>query len=252
MRPSFLAFGLLLASVPSFALPKYGPNAVPLSKRTNLDYFKNNAAADFWALMPYYTAQQRGQQCSAASITMLLNGARAGQSLGSDDQLVTIDSLLEKYSDDRYKKVMSATKYIPGEFDHTDVGNTRLAAVLREAAQKLGIATPATKIDEVRVDLKNLEASRKAFHDALVANEKSADDFILISFVQGRLTGDPEGGPHVAVIGAYDQERKLVLLLDPDREWYEPYWSPEEKVFEAIADPKSDATNPGWVHFQVR
>jgi hypothetical protein len=62
------------------------------------------------------------------------------------------------------------------------------------------------------------------------------------------LTGDPEGGGHVAVIGAYNAENRQVLILDPDREWYEPYWSPLESVFQSIKNPKSDFSKPGWIH----
>ena len=75
---------------------------------------------------------------------------------------------------------------------------------------------------------------------------------MIISFVQGILTGDPEGGAHVATIGAYDEKRKLVLLFDPDREWYGPYWSPESKVFDSILDPRSDYAAPGWIYVRFK
>ena len=76
--------------------------------------------------------------------------------------------------------------------------------------------------------------------------------FLILNYTQGILTGDPEGMVgHIAAIGGYDVKRKLVLILDPDRQWYEPYWSPEDKVFEALADSRSDAA-PGYIYFKIR
>jgi len=102
------------------------------------------------------------------------------------------------------------------------------------------------------VDEKDLSRSRKAFHEALLRDEKSSDDFIVISFEQGDLTGDPEGGAHVSVVGAYDSRTARVLVLDVDREWYGPYWSPESKVFDVIADRRSDSVAPGWIYVKFR
>ena len=253
MKIPLLLLGCFLFSHLALALPKYGPNAVPLSRRTNLEYFQKNPAPDFWALMPYYTGQKLGQQCSAATFTMVLNAARVGRELSSGDPLVTLDSLLEKYTDDRYRSAMTASLRNPHIVTAADVHSRRLAEVLTIALKKIGVATPATQVEYRLVDRKDLPKSRQTFHESLVTNEKSADDFLIVSsFYQGVLTGDPEGGSHVAVVGAYDATRKLVLLMDPDREWYEPYWSPEEKVFDAIADPRYAADNSGWIYAQVR
>jgi hypothetical protein len=246
------AFVLYSSPHEAWAGPKYGPDATPISKRSNLEYFQKQKAADFWALIPYYVGQETGSQCSAANFSMVLNAARKDLPLTSADELVTIKSLLEKYTDDRYKNAMTG-KFTLETFDRSNVANTRLAAVLGIAAEKLGIKTPKTQIDLVPIDFKDLKKSQKAFHDALVENEKSADDFIILTaFIQGKLTGDPEGGAHVATVGGYDAKKKLVLIMDPDRQWYEPYWSPEEKVFEAVADPKADHEKPGWTHFKIK
>jgi Phytochelatin synthase len=40
------------------------------------------------------------------------------------------------------------------------------------------------------------------------------------------LTGDWDG-PHISPIGAYDRDARQVLIMDVDREWYVPYWSPD-------------------------
>ena len=58
----------------------------------------------------------------------------------------------------------------------------------------------------------------------LEANEASADDFVILHFLQNRLTNDP-GGPyaHISPAGAYDVANRRMLLLDVDREYYGPF-----------------------------
>ena len=56
---------------------------------------------------------------------------------------------------------------------------------------------------------------------------------MLAYFNQGVLTGDWDG-PHISPIGAYDGSAREVLIMDVDREWYVPYWSPDEKLLEAM------------------
>lgn len=225
------------------AAPKYGPNAVPLSQGAQAAYFRENPAPDFWALVPYYLPQTAGWNCSAANLAMILNAARVGQALTSEDKLVTIDSLVETYAPDRYRRAMKfgAPALL---IDSGAIANESLTEAARAALAKLGLKAAQVAFQPAK--------DRNAFFAALEANEKSANDFIFFSYVQGKLTGDPEGGAHVATVAAYDAKRKLALIMDPDREWYEPYWSPREALFDSIADPKSDGKMPGWIHVRVR
>ena len=241
---------ILLISTLSQAAPKYAPTAIPLSLGTNHVYFQKNKAPDFWALMPYYVGQETKSGCSAAAFTTVLNAARTLKDLTSDSPLVTFRSLAEKYTDDRYKKVILGDFSIE-KFDRSNVAIKKHWEVLKLAVHNLKMEYPGSSVELNVIDPKNLKASEKLFHEKLVQNEKSANDFIVINFLQADLTGDPEGPGHVAVIGAYDAKTKMVLVLDPDREWYEPYWSKESDVFKAIADPKSDP-NPGWIYYKVR
>ena len=71
---------------------------------------------------------------------------------------------------------------------------------------------------------------------ALAANESSKDDLILMYFNQGVLTGDWDG-PHISPIGAYDEGAHQALIMDVDREWYVPYWSPDDKLLAAMLRP---------------
>ncbi|MFO1073778.1 MAG: phytochelatin synthase family protein [Geminicoccaceae bacterium] len=70
----------------------------------------------------------------------------------------------------------------------------------------------------------------------LSVNEASDRDVVLAYFNQGVLTGDWDG-PHVSPLGAFDAARGRVLVMDVDREWYVPYWSPEARLLDAMLKP---------------
>ena len=63
---------------------------------------------------------------------------------------------------------------------------------------------------------------------------------MLIYYNQGVVTGDWDG-PHISPIAAYDAERRRVLILDVDRQWYGPYWTSDEKLLEAMLRPAPTA-----------
>jgi hypothetical protein len=252
MKPLF--FLLIFAfSSSAFSAPKYGPNAVPLSENTNRDYFVKNEAPDYWAISSFYLPQPNDRACSATSFTMVLNAFRSKQNLTSTDEILTVPSFTEKYTDDRYNKVMTGGLLDAAKLERGDIANRHLVEILKEALTKLSLTTPTTVVENHIIDQKDLAKSRKEFHDFLVKNEKSANDFIILSFVQGMLTGDADGmAAHIAPVGAYDEKKHLVLVMDPDRKWYGPYWSPEDKVFEAVADPRSDGEHPSWIYVKVK
>jgi hypothetical protein len=246
---TFLA-GLSIIVGASFAAagPKYGPDAVPLSKNSNRSYFMKSKAPDYWALSPYYVHQENGSACSAAALVTVINGLRKDLSLTDQDELVSHKYLTEKLSDEKYKGAVSGDvkTAISSGAGSLGVSVERLAEVLRGALGKLKVGA---QVEFIAVDQKNKDESRRRFHDFLVKNERTDKDFLILNFTQGMLTGDSEGMKgHIAAVGGYDERRKLVLILDPDRQWYEPYWSPEDKVFEAVADLRSDRKAPGYVY----
>jgi hypothetical protein len=88
------------------------------------------------------------------------------------------------------------------------------------------------------------DAFKAKVKELLNKNEKSSSDFIVPLFWQADFTGDPEGSVgHFAPVAAYDGKR--VLIFDPDREWYEPYWVPEEVFLTGISNSKADSIKAG-------
>lgn len=210
------SFLLLLTTSFAFAetKPKYGPEATLL--RNSHEYIQHHPAPDFWALMPYYTAQQTGSACSIASVSMVVDAARVDQTFTSDDELATQNNVLKKTGDEEWTKAVG------------DKGGGRTLDQLGVEVEK---AFKAYGFKDAKVEVIHIDdltpATLAKVHHALVENEKSANDFIIANFIQGVYTGDADAG-HIAPIAAYDAKAKRVLILDPDRDWYEPYWVSEE------------------------
>lgn len=213
-----------LCTASSFAFaetkPKYGPEATLL--RNSHEYVQHHPAPDFWALMPFYTAQQTGSACSIASVSMVINAARTDQNLTADDELATQNNVLKKTGDDEWTKAVG------------DKGGGRtldqLGVEVEKAFKAYGYKN--AKVEVIHADDLS-PATKEKIHHALVENEKSAKDFIIANFIQGVYTGDADAG-HIAPVAAYDAKTKRVLILDPDREWYEPYWVSEETFIKGM------------------
>jgi hypothetical protein len=217
--------------------PKYGAEATLLSK--SHEYVKKNPAPDFWAMMPYYVAQQSGSACSIASVSVAVNAARSGQALTSDDELATQNNILKKVADEEWSKAVG----------NMGGGRTldQLGPLVEKSFKAYGFAN--VKVEVIHVDDLS-PATQAKVHQALSENEKSADDFIIANFVQGAYTGDADAG-HIAPVAAYDAKTKHVLILDPDRDWYEPYWVSEQTFLKgmSLADKVSGKSRGlVWVH----
>src|SRR5258708_3697439 len=155
----FLFLIILLNAVVVFAGPKYGANAIPLSKNSNHSYFVKNKAPDFWALISFYSGQETESSCSSAALVTVLNGARRGQNLSDQDELVTHKSLTEKYTDEGYKYAVCGDAVLAAKngVARQGVSVARLAQVLDAASKKLKFGQSKTVL--VLIDLKNIEKS---------------------------------------------------------------------------------------------
>lgn len=206
---------------PAEGRPKYGRVAVPLSRDS--DYFRRAAAVDFWTLTPYYVPQHNDRACSLASLSMLVNAARTTLPLGQDDPLVTQPLLETKVGSSLWSKALA-----PGG---EGVTLAQLAALASQSLDAFQLRPQRLEVTHVR------EASPDALaklRQRLIANEASRDDWMLLNFFVAEYTGVGDYG-HIAPVGAYDAEHRRVLVMDPDRAWYEPYWIPDEVALRGMA-----------------
>ncbi|HAR44448.1 MAG TPA: hypothetical protein DCS07_17760 [Bdellovibrionales bacterium] len=209
---------------------KYGKHAKPLA--LSHEYFLSHPAPDFWALSPYYAGQQTDSSCSAASAVMVLNAVRREMNLLATDELITEAALLKHPELSAWKQA---------------VGPGGSGVTLDQLKSYFSAALKAYSIENFELEVFHVNdqtpKALKALRSALVQNEKRGLDFIIANFLQGTLTGDAAIG-HMAPVGAYDAAKKRVLIMDPDRRWYEPYWVPENVFLAGMAtrDPVSGFT----------
>jgi len=210
--------------------PKYVSTTIRLSQKQ--DYVRKNPAPDFWALMPYYMPQQDPAACGIASLTMLMNAVRVHQKLTASDALVTQKALVDKIKID-YSKGISLDN-------------------LGEAVKKsLSAYSIKGTVEVIHAD--GSKTQNKKIRELLLKNEKSDHNFILANFLQGAFTGDPEGGGHISPIGAFDDKHNEVLIMDVDREYYEPYWVSFDTFIKGINTPDPELKiNRGIVYVELQ
>jgi hypothetical protein len=238
-RSSLLLFLFLAihSAVASSAL--YGKLATPIS--ASHDYFQKSPEPDYWALSPYYVGQTGAGASSIASMLMVLNFARlniplpapspsvsplpspsATTTAVSDQEMITQDVLLKKAGEGEWTKNAGN----PGSSLTLD----QLAHVVEQACKAFGF----TQARATAYYAHKTDSFKKTLHDALMENKKSSDDFILADFNESSYVGEVDID-HVAPVGAYDLAGKRVLIMDPDRQWFEPYWVSEETFLEGIS-----------------
>ncbi len=218
--------------------PKFGPDAVPITRAS--DYVRNAQAPDYWALSPFYVPQVTGSACSLASVTMMLNALR-GLPGTAAERLVTQKQLLDAVGDEQWRQAVAE--------DGEGISFTELELYVRRSLDAYGLTNAEVEVFRPRDASPHTLAELRRI---LAENEQSDGDIILVAFDQGTLTGDVGYG-HIAPLGAYDAAKKRVLLMDPDRSWYVPYWSSDAKLLEAMLKPdRADPEGSGLIRVRTR
>lgn len=219
-----------VAAVP----PKYGPAGAPWATPLwqSHEYFQaaRHPAPDFWKLITHYTGQNNNLSCSVAAVATVLNAiARTEGDLRASDANFQQAQLIDDVGAAHWKERVTGS----GWNGRAGLTLAELEEVAAEALKRYGITGWTTSLRSFR------DVSPEALDDLraiLEANEGSADDFVILHFLQDRLTDDP-GGPyaHISPVGAYDAASGRVLILDVDREYYGPYWVGVERLLAALS-----------------
>ena len=165
---------------------------------------------------------------------MIVNGARKDWNFANTEHMAIEEELLARTGDTKWTE---STR--PGGKGY--------------GLESLGKALEAYGVKKYRIEMFSTPDESLLTYDRMMENlrenEKSGNNFIAINFVQGIATGDALFG-HWAVIGAYDDVKDRVLILDPDRDWYEPYWISTKTLLKAMAFPHKGFTR-GYVFVHI-
>jgi hypothetical protein len=184
---------------------------------------RKNPAPDYWAISPFYIPQDTDSDCSVASATIVLNVLRGLPDFA--EALVVPRALLAEVNNEQW----SVETKQGGE----GVTLAEMREYLEQSLRAYGLVDydievfrPAAASPDDLARLTRL----------LLHNEQNSRDIALLYFNQGVLTGDWDG-PHISPVGAYDAANGRVLIMDVDRRYYVPYWSPVPKVLQSLLRP---------------
>lgn len=217
-----------LATWPSAvaAQQKFGPDATPLFG--NLDYFRKATSTDYWLLSAFYIGQRSPNDSSVASAVMAAN-ALLGLPERANDEVIRPGDLINQVANQKWLNDVAPSG--------RGVTASEFGTYLRESLNAVGLesatiaATTPASAEQAALD---------TFRAALATSEASLRDVMLVHFDRSIVTGS--GGLHISPIGAYDEGKDLVLVMDVDRDHYIPYWTPAATLLVAMVKPA--ATGP--------
>jgi hypothetical protein len=209
--------------------PKYVPGVESIAHAHQ--YIQKNEALLYWQISPYYLPQLTDSSCSLASATMIVNAARNSEKLTVNQPLATQSDLLQRVND---------ADWIKGVREGGDgVTLDQFRIFMAKALEAYGVHNFTIEVVHLKNDSKKNE---DILRQTLLENEKTGKTFMIANFNQKFFTGGMSVG-HFSPVGAYDQQKKLVLIMDTDRQLYEPYWVPEKLFLKSMASIDSDANN---------
>lgn len=216
-----VAIALIVFLISTVGLkPKYGPEgkpiAVPLSQSN--EYFRDskNSSPQFWSLISFYVPQLAGGTCSIATLIMTLNSAMGRLSRTQETKVITEKMMIDEIKKENWTDLI--LKELHQKMYWATLDQYRL--LTEKAFKHHGFEK--VKVEAIHVNDKS-EETKKKVTAILTEFSQSKNHFILAGFDQKSFTDDTQVG-HYAPVGAYDSSKKKVLILDPDREYFEPYW----------------------------
>ena len=190
-------------------------------------YIRTHNAPTYWKISPFYLPQPTDPSCSLTAATMLINALRIPQVQYANQKLATTNSVAHIVNNAWANDVKQGG---------TGVDLDQFGLFLTQAMQAYHI--PPYTLEVIHATGAKDIATK--FHQALLDSEKTGRTFIIINFNQKVISGTESVG-HFAPVGAYDAERKRLLIMDPDRELFEPYWAPEHVILKGMETEDTDA-----------
>jgi hypothetical protein len=217
--------------------PRYASGVVSIIQ--NHEYLRTHDAPTYWQISPYYLPQSTDASCSSASAAMVINALRIPQMRYANQKLATAHSVVHRIQNNVWAD---------------DVKQGAEGVSLDQLGSFLKQAIKAYHIPPIQLEIMHairVKSFAKNFHQALLEGEKTGRTFIIVNFNQ-KLIGGTESVGHFAPVGAYDAKTKRVLIMDPDRELFEPYWVSEHRLVESMETKDSGGVkNRGFIIVKV-
>jgi len=188
-------------------------------------YFQANHSPLYWRLSPYYLPQLTDSSCSLASATMIVNAARSHQHLMAHQSLASQDELLNRVNEKQWSEAVKQ--------GGNGVSLNELKIFLEKALNVYGVKNFTVAVRQMN---NNAKENELLFRQTLMESESTGKTFIIANFNQKIFT-DFESVGHFSPIGAYDRATQRVLIMDPDRKLYEPYWVPVKLLLKSMSIP---------------
>ena len=231
-------------------LPKNGSlDAECASAKENTPFLKNRAADKLKYLLQSYVSQFNRYACSAASVAILINAIKSGNSVQENFKPVTQEVLLANVDAVHWKERLSRE----GHKGRHGVTLEDLRIICIEALDAYGISYETIDALYLKETMPDLNVKKRQVCRKLIQMATSSNDFILAYFTQGELTGEWFGS-HVSPVGTFDPEKKTVLMLDVDPEVNGPYWVSFDRFFISLVGSNNTyhRRGGGWVRIRIR
>ena len=188
-------------------------------------YITLNKVPSFWAMIPYYVHQETEYSCAVATMVMQLNAITASEN--------------------------RQTNFTEKKLDTTAIGLSRKGSSTTTYARALAKALNYYKIPFKAVKTYHATTSSiNQFRSKLDQYKLSNNTMLMaVNVNQSVITGNKRDDyGHWAPIAAYDGLKDRVLILDPYRRQFEPYWISVDKLYDAMSTfPKGSSTSRGYV-----
>jgi hypothetical protein len=221
-----VASGLWRAGVPNAddAIESHSPRAHsggPPDSSSNPAVNQRLAVSEH--LLAQFVIQQNDRSCSIASAAMVVNAARSLRSGGGPP-----------YSQAELLDIVGVPEW------KAAVGPGGNGVILDHLAELVGQALRAFGIGVVQIATEHVDgpspAARARLRNELRAASNSEGHFVIANFLQGELTGNGiDRSGHYAPVGGYDEAAGRMLILDPDRRGFGPYWVSEDRLLAGLA-----------------
>jgi hypothetical protein len=190
------------------------------------DFFRYDAAPVYWALAPHLVSQHTDCACALASASMALNALRSLNGHHRIGDVISEQRLLEAMNDDHWQAAFQAV-----------IGDgLKLACYGEDMPRALGLFGLA---DRCAVSVHRMprddETAITRLREDLVAMQRQADRLLIANFHLNTFYGDGSDIGHYSPLGAYDDRRDRVLVLDVYKPSYEPAWAPLEHLAQAMS-----------------